>query len=394
MGLHDEIGLSVVMRPNLITLTRGTPNTVVWSVGGGYAHVLTDDFVSYSHTIGVVGGCLSAEIGIMPKVLDLEWWTEYALGMAIEVRSPAGAIVWDGFVNTLGISMGGLELELGPVTEIGNRVSVTYSPVETTLPGDTGTVRETYTWGENALSQERFGIRNAILSLGSASSANALAVRNFWLAENSYPRRTQRLGQGGGAPTLRLGCAGWWELLDFPYRDTATGTEAVETKIGKVLVAEPNGLFPGPHSLGASGVVVPVNDTQERTAQDVLRGLASLGDSTSARTRLMVGPGRVVTYAAMGSTPEYQQALSDPAQELHYYGGGRVLPWEAQPGRWLLLTDLFAGRTLPTDLRDDVRAMLIESVNYTAPYGLQLQAGPTDRLPQLLARAGLGGTGR
>ncbi len=59
---------------------------------------------------------------------------------------------------------------------------------------------------------------------------------------------------------------------------------------------------------------------------------------------------------------------------------------------YLFFSDLLTGRTLPTELRTDPRYMFIETVQYRAPNQLQLMGGKTDRLPQMLARLGLGGT--
>jgi hypothetical protein len=402
MSLHDEIGISVVLQSNAITVTRGTPNTVAWSVASGMATTLTHEITSYSHTLNIIGGYDSAQMTLVDDVLGTEWWIEYGLGQHVQVRSHADVVIWEGFVNTLGVSLGALEMELGPVLDIGNRVEVVFSPTDTTLAREVQNVREFTTWGENADSQERYGVRHALINLGNATSANATLVAGLQLRELAWPKRTQRLGVGGSKPSVSLGCLGWWHYLDYPYHlaidpvagTAVTGTVAPETKIAAILAADPNGLFPGPHGLAASGITVPANEEQERTAQDILRGLATLGNSTYARASMQVGEGRRLEYAFIGNTPDYMQSLTDPSQNVYHYGGGRVFPWEVQAGKWLIIPDLLAGHTLPADLRENPRAMLIEQVNYSAPYDLQLQAGASDRLSQALARIGLAGSGR
>jgi len=394
MSLHDEIGISVVLQGNAITITRGTPNTVAWSVASGMATTLTHELTSYSHTLSIIGGYDSAQITLVGDVYDAEWWMEYGLGQHVQVRSHADVVIWEGFVNTLGITLGALEMEVGPVLDIGNRVEVVFSPVDTTVAREVQNTKEYTAWGENADSQERYGIRHALINLGNATATNAATIGALQLRELAWPKRTQRLSVGGSKPSVTLGCLGWWHYLDFPYRNTATGTTAPETRIAAVLAADPNGLFPGPHGLAASGLTVPANEEQERTAQDILRGLATLGNSAYARASLQVTEARRVEYAFIGNTPDYQQSLTDPSQNVYHYGGGRVFPWEVQAGKWLIIPDLLAGHTLPADLRENPRAMLIEQVNYSAPYDLQLQAGPSDRLSQALAAVGLAGSGR
>jgi hypothetical protein len=73
-------------------------------------------------------------------------------------------------------------------------------------------------------------------------------------------------------------------------------------------------------------------------------------------------------------------------QQIRTPAGVHVAPWNVLPGRWLQFADLLPDAPAVTNPYQDMRLMFIESVTYTAPRGLAMQGGRTDRLPQLLAR--------
>jgi hypothetical protein len=51
------------------------------------------------------------------------------------------------------------------------------------------------------------------------------------------------------------------------------------------------------------------------------------------------------------------------------------------------------GRVADTNIRQDPRNIFVESLAYTAPYGLILNGGKISTLSQRLAQKGLGGIG-
>ncbi len=117
------------------------------------------------------------------------------------------------------------------------------------------------------------------------------------------------------------------------------------------------------------------------------------GDTNDARQLFDVGPGRHVTYGPIPTEIEYHQYITGESQQVTTVNGAPLKPWQVKPGKWLRFPDLLAGYTFPVDLRDSPRSMFLERVIYTAPYGLQLQGGPTDRMPQVIAGLGLSGIG-
>lgn len=93
----------------------------------------------------------------------------------------------------------------------------------------------------------------------------------------------------------------------------------------------------------------------------------------------------------MPTAVEYLHRLGDPAQRVTTLENVTVYPWDVKPGKWLFVPDFLVGRaritaTRPAELRRDPRNKFIESVRYTAPWGLDMSGGKTDRLSQLLAK--------
>ena len=56
----------------------------------------------------------------------------------------------------------------------------------------------------------------------------------------------------------------------------------------------------------------------------------------------------------------------------------------------MMFTDFLVGKTQPANLRLDQRALFIERVAYSTPWGLQLDGGKVNTIDQKLAQRGLG----
>jgi hypothetical protein len=126
-------------------------------------------------------------------------------------------------------------------------------------------------------------------------------------------------------------------------------------------------------------------------AGSIIKTLVELGDVAYNRYKFMIGPGRFITYAAVPTIVKYFRAFTDSRQGITD-SFGPVMPWAVQPGEWVLLTDWLAAKEAPVStFYQDSRYMLIEQVSYTAPWGLSLSAGRTDRLNQMIAQLGLKG---
>jgi hypothetical protein len=144
-------------------------------------------------------------------------------------------------------------------------------------------------------------------------------------------------------------------------------------------------------SIATNTTAVTPYEGEWSEAGSIIKTLIELGDSSYNRYKFMIGAERFITYAMVPTTVKYYRAFTDPRQGITD-NFGPVMPWAVQPGEWVLLTDWLAAKEAPAGtFYSDSRYMLIEQVSYTAPWGLSLQAGRTDRIAQMIAQLGLKG---
>lgn len=355
---------------------------------------LTAAVTDYSHEISAFGGYWSARIRLDGRQVDLEDWYERGLDRRIVAYSPDGLVVWEGFVNSVRLTLGGLQKTIGPVLEIANNVRLIYSFI-TTGGQDIG-LRLTTADADDADSQARYGILEKVLSTGGVTSTNADQLRDMYLLERARPQRSDDFTIGGGGTGVELDCAGYVRRLEtYAYDDSALGVSAIETKIATVLDDDPNNILGSSNALlEASGLNVLSFDDDNRVAMNVIKELVQLGNSSADRMLFGVYANRQSRYQAVVQQTDYAQSLGDTGQRIYTELGALIEPWYVLPGKWLRITDVLVGRAQDTtDLRDDPRFMFIETATFTAPDGIALRGGKDSRLDQRLARLGLSGIG-
>jgi hypothetical protein len=347
---------------------------------------------NYSHTIQAIGGYWSAQFKINTNQRELEKWITEGLGRHIEVTDSASVIIWEGFVNKVSTSIGPLDFVAGPMMDVDNDVDLEYTTLDTT--------GVTPVFGaQKQLSQDdtdsiaKYGYWPTSLSGGDISDARAADQLATYLLENAYPTNSKSVNLGSAnAPQVSVECLGYIYMYDkMPY-DAAAGVDIdLSDKIIAVLDAQLNDVIDTSWSRITSNTrqVAPYENRQNSGWQ-VIKRLLSFGDASYNRYLFGIYANQMPVYEQAPMTLEYQQQLSDPEQKITTLGGGRVLPWHVLPGKWLAFSDFLVGEAEPDDLRQDPRAMFIESVTYTAPWGLQLRGGKTDTFAQKLAQTGLG----
>jgi hypothetical protein len=355
---------------------------------------------SYSHTIAAIGGYWTASLTISTTIPQAEDWFANGLGRHIEVRGPSLQVIWEGFVNKISLAMGTLTAERGPYINIANRVKIVYSTIDTSTDPPIMGVRISTAYTDDTISQGKYGICTRILSTGGATAATATQIRDTFLAENKDPETTQSLniGQsGGGGATVTLELFGYAQLMEhYPYNTTTTGTRTFTLRLEDVLAAEPNALYSTDYSGIASNTsTVPYYDNDDRSGWQVIKDILAKGDSGYDRYTFGIYAGRKAFYTEIPSTVEYLHRIRDNKQRIdRIIGGNEVMPWDVLPARWVLVSDFLVGRNVSgSELRDDPRNLFIESVTYTAPWGLQITGAKVATMPQLLARLGLSGIG-
>lgn len=348
----------------------------------------------YNHELLAVGGYWSARIRIEGRQVDLEDWYERGLGRRIVTYSPDGIVVWEGFVNTVKLSLGPLSKTIGPLLDVTNRVRLVHSFIS--AGGQDIGLRISTDWADDTTPQDKYGIFEKVLATGGASIATAEQLRDQYLVENVNPPRSEEWTLGGQGVSMELECAGYVRLMEhYAYNNAGTGAQNLSVKLAAVIDAEPNDILTSANGIiEANTLQVGVRDNENRMAWNVVKELLALGDASFNRTLFGVYAGRQSRYRAVVEQTDYLQALSDTSQQVTTPGGSVVEPWYVLPGKWMRVTDFLIGRVPDTDeLRDDPRFMFIESVQFTAPYSLTLRGGKVDKLSQRMARLGLSGIG-
>lgn len=355
---------------------------------------LTSAIASYSHEISAFGGYWSARIRLDGRQVDLEDWYERGLDRRIVAYSPDGLVVWEGFVNSVSLTLGGLQKTIGPVLDIVNRTRIIYSFIA--AGGQDIGIRITTGSVEDADSQARYGLLERVLSTGGATQATAEQLRDMYLLERARPQRSDDFTLGGSGAGVELDCAGYARRLEtYTYGSASIGVQTVEAKIAAVLDQDPNVILASSNALlETSGLSVATFDNDDRGAMSVIKELVALGNSTSDRMLFGVYANRQTRYQAVVQQTDYTQSLGDTGQRIYTELGALIEPWYVLPGKWLRITDVLVGRVQDTtDLRDDPRFMFIETATFTAPDGIALRGGKDSRLDQRLAQLGLSGIG-
>lgn len=386
--LHDQIGLSVQV---------GQPV----ARGGESMFGLTRELAGLSRTVNAFGGYGPASLNLTAGVYDLYDWVQDGLGRDIAVFDGDGQSIYNGFVDKVTLNTGVVSITRGPLSNVANRVSAMYVPIidDTVDPPVLGNRTET-TIAEDGISQGKYGIIERVLSLGNCLDADATQIRDTYLEENREPETSQQVslyGGGGGDLTLTVECLGYADWLDLlVYNDTTTNLSVeLTTKLLSILTAEQavNGLFSTDTSMVKwNAVLTSSYEGENRTPMAIIKALAAYGGGSDERWLFGVYDNRRVYYNAIPTTIEYQHRIMSSSQVIQRPDESKVQPWSVMPGKWLFMPDLltgFAGD--PLDLKADPRATFIESVTYTAPYGLTISGSKVNTLPQRLSKLGLGG---
>lgn len=351
---------------------------------------------SYEHTINAVGGYESATFTISDLQTQLEEYFQNWVGAHIEVYGPNHRRIWEGFVNGVQLNVGGLSVGRGMLTEIGNRIVVTYTLIDTTAdPPASGIQTETVALSDTT-SQGRYGIWDIVYSAGSQLPTSAATIQQVLLNDVRYPPVSQDVNPGAGnPPSLTVTCSGYWAWANaYIFNDATTGTRTVSAKIQAVLGGDPNGIFSTDYSyIDTNASLVAARERDNRKAWDLLTALASSGDGTNYyRWTLGCYDDRKWVYTAQPTTYEYVHRLADPKLRIVSKSGVEKERWEIRPAQWLFVSDFLIGRTQPTTLyRSDPRYLFIEKVSYRAPDEVSINGARLQDLPQLLAAQGLGG---
>jgi hypothetical protein len=386
-----SLGLSLlVYKPSISPLTSYNPQ-------GTFIKRLEDQVTGWSHTIDMTSGYAQASLDMQTTREDIEDWLEFGLGRHIVLYNEAGVIIWEGFVNRVEAGLGPLSYSTGALIDIGNIVNVVYTPVDVTVdPPTRGSTTSTISVA-NDDSILRFGAIEKTLSAGECTDGDADQYRDTWIATNAWPQPTKDISLGGGEFSLKvelLGYAAFLNLVGY-YNDSIAFT-TLSQKLADVLAADINGMFSTDYSgIDENLYLVPEAEglSTQRMMWDVVKSLVALGDVNDARYAFGIYAGRRARYFQIPTnTITYRARLDDPSQSVFNVDMSAVVrPWNILPGRWLQYTDMLSGKVPPASLFEDQRAVLIEEVKFSFPWGLQIRGGSASPVAQLVAKLGYNG---
>lgn len=383
-------------QPNQLTLAVFTPARAPFLPRSVFEGNYQEKVSAWQYEINAVGGYGAASFTLTDTERAVRDWYENGLGRHVECYNPQHRIVYAGFVNKVRINYGSLSAERGPLMEAPNRVSMLYTPLNIDVYPPVQGIPRVTTITQNFTAQAKFGIIERVLNGGTIPDADADQIQATYLQENSTPKtnNAELLLSNTQGLTITIECSGYGEWLRaYVYNQTATALSiTIKAKIEALLAADPNGIFSSNYSkIALNSYLVTSYEGENRDALTILQGLLAIGDINDTRYLFGIYEKQQAQYNAVPSEIEYLQRLTDRNQQVMTIEGDYLHPWDVLPGKFLKYEDFTVGRLRPNLDRNDPRLMFIETVRFTAPNGLSLSGGNTDKLPQTLAKWGLGG---
>jgi hypothetical protein len=213
--------------------------------GKKYIQSLQSEIDAWRHSTRAKGGYWDGSMSMRANWQTAMDWLTNGLGRHVELKDEALEIIWEGVVDTITITSGLLSVSIGPLTEMANRVIVTYSELDTSIePGIPGPRTETDA-KDNFASQERYGILESVQSVGAITSDIADQLRDLYLLRHAWPEPHQDISTTDQEQNIIVGLKGYVHFLDKTrYSQTADGGFiTIEEKIASAVMAENNNLF-------------------------------------------------------------------------------------------------------------------------------------------------------
>lgn len=150
----------------------------------------------------------------------LSGWLRYG----VTVRNSAGSAVWDGYVNEIGLTAGGVSVTLS-LDGMTNRARVAHTYTDP----DGGTVRGTTDWVQSAGSVADYGTKELTLSLQDIEPDQAEGALSSFLVQYARPVFVPSVGDSGSVGAV-LYCKGWFSTLSWRYFEYQRGRIEVDAQ--------------------------------------------------------------------------------------------------------------------------------------------------------------------
>lgn len=363
-------------------------------VTGGQVIGSYSDMTEWQHTIQAFGGFWEGSFSRQMSIEEMQDWFENGLGRQIIVTDHELTVLWEGFVDQVSVSIAGLEVSRGPLTDVANRVDVVYSTFDGAFTPPIPGIRAKAGAVANTVSQDVFGVFSRIYSAAGLTAVNAAQLRDVFIDEHKDPEITSSFSFSGQGTNVEVKCKGYVQLMHYPFNKLAPGFVNLSTKITDVLIDEPNNFISRDFSHIITNTTQMIRwENDDADALSVIKGLVAQGDNANLRYLFGIYENRqAYYYPAPDTTIDYRMKLTDPSRTIYDTATNIIYPWKIRPGKWLTFDDFFPG-FIPfnSDLRSDPRNLFIESVAFHTPNDYTLTGGKVTKFEQKLARFGIAG---
>ena len=350
--------------------------------------------IQYTHTINASGGFDTAAITTTMTLPEVADWIENGLMRGVEMHDHLGSF-WEGFVNQISFIVAGVSLNAGPIITLVNRARIAYQEVNYNVNPPVGGANVATQWLNQTESQKAYGIMEGVITGGSGSATEMLALLGTILETSSKAESSESVATGGAdAVSVTINMMGYSRLLEkyFYYQLYESGETSVYEKLAAILDSDPNGYVSSRNSyIFANPLQVRRWEGEDRTALTTIQEIVAMGDSEYNRYHWGVYENNRFVYdKASVINIEYDQDIGSGI--ITDASGAEMIPWRIRPGKWLRVSSFLPGRAIdPASYRTDPRIIFIESVSFTTPTNVAIQGGKASSFRQRLERLGLGG---
>lgn len=266
-----------------------------------------------------VGGPDIAEIAVLgaeENLAAIDDWLAYR----VVIRNGAGNVVWFGYVHEVSRSDGALEIGYS-LDAMANRVAADYTFEDANGATQSGRTA----WLGDQASQDKFGVKEELLSFADSTAAQAAALVATTLAARAQPAPTLEISdQSDGGGVLR--CRGWWHQLDWRFYANATGRwlkmadADIEHALGYVRVSNQIGFRDkNIHDLAARLNELPVQQqiNISGAAQTANNGILSL-DGKPPDTSATIYTATTISFDPLDD-------IMDSAEQLGVFAVGEMI---------------------------------------------------------------------
>ena len=296
---------------------------------------------SYQDAIHDRFGYESAQVAWKPTRSEvLEWLRPDHLMRPVEVYSPLGNKMWEGFLSEIVLTIGHKKISY-TIGTMANRVIVHYDT-------DAGGLGATTTYS-NTASIALFGTKDRLLNASKVSATAAANRAQTALAEVAFPKSKQasQAGTGsGGDIALTLTFAGWYSTLDWLLTTNAsTSSTVTSTQVTSLLTAY-NGTNNWFSTSTASITATGLSDTEfidaDTTYRDKIETLLAHGNSSQQLLAWGVYDNRAFSIQTSArATPSTITYYESAQSGLIFDAYGNVVPaWDVRPNAMAQVVDL------------------------------------------------------